>query len=75
MYKRKHIIPNNLKECRLKCGYTQKEIAKLLGKEIENRLSRWEKGIAIPNVFNLLKLCKLYNAKVEEIYPELYLDN
>ena len=67
MNKRKDIVPNNLKEFRLKAGLTQKQVAEILGLQCEDRLSHWEKGVAIPSVKNLFKLASIYKAKVEDI--------
>ncbi len=64
---------NNLKAVRINAGYTQKQVSDILGKALENRLSRWEQGQSVPSVFNLLKLCKLYKVTVEEVYPEVLL--
>jgi len=61
---------NNLKEFRIKAGYTQKQVASLLGMQCEDRLSHWERGQAMPSVSNLLKLCRIYGVKVEEVYKE-----
>ena len=52
MNKRKHIVPNNLKEYRLKAGLTQKQIAEMLGMQCEDRLSDWERGSDMPSVKN-----------------------
>ncbi len=60
--------PNKLKEHRIKSGYTQKQVAKMLQMQCEDRLSHWERGQAMPSVLNVLKLSKIYSAKVEEIY-------
>jgi transcriptional regulator with XRE-family HTH domain len=68
MNKRKDIIPNNLKEFRLKAGLTQKQVAEMLGLQCEDRLSHWEKGIAMPNIINLMKLMKIYNTNLESLY-------
>ena len=65
------IINNHLKAARVPCGYTQKQVAQLLGKDIENRLSRWEQGSAVPSVINLLQLCQLYSVKSDDIYPDI----
>jgi len=62
---------NNLKTIRIRAGYTQKQVAELLGKDMENRLSRWERGNAAPSVLNLFKLSKLYRVSCEEMYPEI----
>lgn len=55
MNKRKDIVPNNLKEYRLKTGLTQKQVTKLLDLQCEDRLSHWEKGKAMTSVKNLLR--------------------
>lgn len=72
MNKRKEIIPNNLKEHRIRCGYTQKEVAqKLRLKNSQDRISLWEIGHAKPNINNLFKLCKIYKIRPSQAYPEL----
>lgn len=71
MHKRKEIIPNNLKAFRLKAGLTQKQVAEKLGLQCEDRLSHWERGVAIPSIINLSKLCRVYNIAIEEAYPTL----
>lgn len=74
MNKRKDIIPNHLKEYRLKCKYTQKEVATILGFATEDRICLWEQGKNIPNLINLLKLSSLYRATPMQLYPELMID-
>jgi len=69
MNKRKEVIANNLKEYRLKAGLTQKQVATRLGFASEERISHWEKGNNVPNIFNLMKLCKTYEATFEMLYP------
>ena len=64
-------MENKLKELRLKCGYTQKQVAEILGLKCEDRISHWEKGQAMPSIENLFKLSKLLNVKIENIYTEL----
>jgi len=71
MNKRKDIILNNLKEYRLKCGYTQKEVATILGFNSEDRICLWEQGKNIPNLINLLKLSSLYRATPMQLYTDL----
>ena len=68
MNKRKIIIKNNLKEYRLKAGLTQKEVAKLVGVNNEERICHWEKGNNIPNGTNLIKLCEIYKVTLSDIY-------
>lgn len=61
-------MTNNLKALRIKAGYTQQQVAKLLGKNIQDRLSHWERGTATPSIKNLLALGKLYNVAIEDMY-------
>ena len=63
-------MENKLKELRKQKGYTQKQVAAMLGLQCENRLSHWEMGTAVPSVKNLFKLCKIYVAKIDEIYTK-----
>lgn len=74
MNKRKEIIPNHLKEHRIRCGYTQKEVALILGFTSEDRICLWEQGKNIPNLINLLKLSSLYRATPMNLYPELMME-
>ena len=67
----KQAYPNNLREYRLKLGLRQKDVAKSLGLDFMDRLSRWENGWAIPNLVNLFKLANLYNVPADELYREL----
>jgi DNA-binding XRE family transcriptional regulator len=63
--------PNKLKELRKKHRLLQKDIAEKIGLHDENRICRWEKGQSIPSFPNLLKLAKLFNVPMEDIYSEL----
>ena len=74
MNKRKDIVPNNLKEYRLKAGYTQKEAAQFLGFISEDRICHWEKGRNVPSLMNLLKLSSLYRATPMQMYSELMIN-
>lgn len=63
---------NSLKKHRLLMGYKQNEVAKLLGLKSASRISRWEKGLAMPSVENLIKLSVLYATLMNELYFEMY---
>ncbi len=68
MNKRKEIIPNNLKEYRLKAGLTQKQVAQMLGVNNEERVCHWEAGRNVPGALNLIKLGKLYKVNLLKLY-------
>lgn len=68
----KTTVPNNLFAHRKQAGLLQSDVAKALGLDCINRISRWERGIAMPSVANLFKLARLYGVKPEELYNELF---
>lgn len=63
-------FPNNLKKFRRMNGYKQEFVMEYLGLNSTNRISRWEKGLAMPSVINLFKLSVLYNTLVDQLYSE-----
>lgn len=64
-------IPNNLKKFRRMYGYKQEQVMDFLGLKSTNRISRWEKGLAMPSARNLFKLSILYNTLVDQLYSDL----
>jgi transcriptional regulator with XRE-family HTH domain len=64
--------PNRLKVIRQNAGYTQQQVATLLGHNNAVILCYWEKARTIPSSTNLMKLCILYNKTPKELYPEYY---
>jgi transcriptional regulator with XRE-family HTH domain len=70
----KHIhikYPNKLKELRKASGLLQRDIAGRLNFRGEDRICKWERGIALPSIPNLIKLCKVYGVQLCDIYPGL----
>jgi transcriptional regulator with XRE-family HTH domain len=67
--------PNNLRKFRNERGLLQKDVARLLGLQCEDRISHWEKGYRVPSLKNLMKLCALYQAPLHELYPYEMIDN
>ena len=51
-------------------GYSQKKLARMLGMKSSTLISQWEKGITLPTLDSLLKLCVIYNTLIEELYFE-----
>lgn len=68
---RKDTIPNNLKEYRIKSGYTQQQVSTMLGFTNSVSLSHWESGKNVPGLMNLLKISLLYKVSVAELYKDL----
>ncbi len=52
-------------------GYTQVEVAQLLGLSCKSRVSEWELGKRFPGIKNLIKLSILYATLVDAFYPDL----
>jgi transcriptional regulator with XRE-family HTH domain len=63
-------IPNNLRRARKISGFTQTQVARKLGIQGTSRISRWEKGLSVPSVHNLLKLSILYRVMPHELYHD-----
>jgi transcriptional regulator with XRE-family HTH domain len=61
---------NNLKKLRLENNLTQLELAQLLGHKYQDRISRWEQGLAVPHIKNLMKLSEIFNVSVNELYKQ-----
>jgi transcriptional regulator with XRE-family HTH domain len=68
-------INNKLKELRLQRGLKQEEVASWLNIQCTGRISKWERGLAMPSVQNLFKLAKIYKAIPHTMYPNLYSEN
>ncbi len=65
-------INNKLKELRLQNNLKQEEVAIWLSIQGACRISKWERGLAMPSVGNLFKLAKIYKVLPHVIYPELF---
>jgi DNA-binding XRE family transcriptional regulator len=62
--------PNRLKVIRRRAGYTQRQLAVLLGHNNTVTVSEWENEKKMPSGTNLIKLCMLYQKLPQELYPE-----
>lgn len=61
-------IPNCLRKFRKINGYTQKQVAIVLGVRNSSMVSRWENGQRFPNPINILRLSALYKTMVDSLY-------
>jgi transcriptional regulator with XRE-family HTH domain len=64
-------IPNNLRKYRKMNGYSQKEVASLLGVESTGMISRWENGSRFPSPINIFRLAGLYHTMADALYIDL----
>ncbi len=65
-------IRNYLWTYRKKMGLSQKRVAHFLGLNGPNDISRWEHGVKVPNLVNLLKLEIVYRVPVAFLFGDLY---
>lgn len=52
-------------------GYSQREIAYMLGLNSTSVIGRWEQGLATPDLENVMKLSVIYKTLIEELYYDL----
>lgn len=64
-----NILSENLKNLRHTKNYTQAQVAEMLGVNPQT-ISRWETGIALPDVLLLPEIAKLYCVTVDDLYKE-----
>lgn len=52
-------------------GLKQSELAFLIGQQNSSQVSRYERGLVIPKLEKLVKLCFCLGTEIERLYPEL----
>lgn len=63
------VIGMNIKRLRVNKKITQEELADLLYVS-KQAVSKWEKGINLPDIERMEKICKLFNIKIDELLSE-----
>lgn len=63
------VIANNLRHYRTMRGFTQKQLAELIG-YTEKSVSKWESGHGLPTVEMLIKLANLFDISLDELVFE-----
>lgn len=66
--------PSRLWKHRKRQRLKQIDIAKKLGLTSTAMISRWERGLAVPNLEYALKLSLIYQAMVNDLYHDLLLE-
>lgn len=66
------IKPNRLWLARKRCGYEQKQIARLLGYKTIQQISRYETGLRVPSLKKAIKLGILYNLPIRVLFHNYY---
>ena len=72
MEKKHRTFPNTLRLHRKIMGYTQRQVAMLLGLHDSVPISLWESGAKLPNTENLIKLSLLYRTYPNELYSDVF---
>lgn len=65
-------IPNRLWQYRKRMGFTQRQVALILGYASPTDLSHYERGRKLPSLTTALKLGVVYRIPVEFLYHDLY---
>lgn len=63
------MLKPKIRERRMEKHLTQKEFAELLGTH-QNVVSKWEKGRAYPSLPFLLKMEKILDCRLEDLFEE-----
>ena len=72
MSKRRGNFYNHLGKYRRRIGYSQKDVSQILGFSDQSQVCRWEKGIKLPGVLNLLKLSALYRVPITFLFIDWF---
>jgi transcriptional regulator with XRE-family HTH domain len=65
------LVENRIWKYRNINGFKQEELAFLIGQDAPSQVSRYERGLVIPKLEQLIKLCYAMDTKIESIYPQL----
>ncbi len=64
-------IPNCLRKFRKVSGYTQRQVALILGVRTTGMISRWENGSRLPSPINIFRLAALYGTLADALYIDM----
>jgi len=65
------LISNCLRKYRRARGLTQKDVARVLRLHSTSLISRWEKGISLPNTTNAFRLAVVYRTMADALFIDL----
>ena len=66
-----HKIENRIWKHRIAKGLKQSQLALLIGQKNSSQISRYERGLAIPHLEQLVKLCYGLEVGIGSLYPQL----
>ena len=64
-------FPNCLRKYRRARGLTQQQVAKVLGLKSTGVISRWEKGVCLPDTMRLCHLAILYRTMTDALLIDI----
>lgn len=73
MSKTKIKYPNHLTRYRVRLGYTQEQLAKLVGCRRAQTVRRLESGTTLPGMLTILKLSAALRTPVEFLYNDTFI--
>jgi transcriptional regulator with XRE-family HTH domain len=64
--------PNSLRSHRKNAGLLQRDVARALGLNGSERISKWENGYSAPREKTLFRLAGLYHVPPQQLFREVY---
>ena len=64
-------IENRIWKYRTAGGLKQSQLAFLIGQKNSGQVSRYERGLVIPNLEQLMKICFGLETEIKDLYPDL----
>jgi len=64
-------IENRIWKYRTVRGLKQSELAFLIGQKNSGQVSRYERGLVIPTLEQLIKICFGLETEIKDLYPDL----
>jgi len=65
-------FPNKLKLFRHSKGYSRKKVARMVGLTNSSQLSKWERGVVLPNLLQVFSLARIYQTHPHELFDDLW---
>ena len=61
-------MENHLAKMRKRHKLTQEQLGEMLGVTTQTNVSNWERGITTPNLETALRIAKLFNCTIEDLF-------
>ena len=65
-------FPNSLKKYRKIYGYSQQQVAQLIGHKSKTKISNYENGIVVPSLKIMMKLSLIFRTLPQELFPHMF---